>query len=157
MICSYIEIHSSSTSYVVVVVVQFKVVLLLTHQVHSKCTAEPMANHEAHWSAVGSGAEPMFMSPPITKWACPMVHPGLACELLCSRFVSSFRRWESFNVLPPDGAWTFTKSTLLSSVVCILLDFQSTLINTTLADIAVLCTSSACCLPSVAAIAAAKG
>ena len=48
------------------------------------------------------------MSPPIKKWAFPMVRPGLACELLCSSFVSSVWRWESFSLMLLDGAWTLT-------------------------------------------------
>ena len=52
------------------------------------------------------------MSPPIKKWAFPMVRPGLACELLCSSSVSSVWRWESFSLMLLDGAWTLTTSIL---------------------------------------------
>ena len=98
----------------------------------------------------------VFMSPAIKKCALPVPAPGVACELLCSTFVSSCWRCQFFNFKSPDGVWTLTtpilsqhgdehtsgkkfmlarSSTLRMSVLCILFSFQSTLMNTTLADI----------------------
>ena len=117
----------------------------------------------------------VFMSPAIKKCALPVLAPGVACELLCSTFVSSCWRCQFFNFKSPDGAWTLTtpilsqhgdehtnvcavrgsaiivarSSMLRMSVLCILFSFQSILMNTTLADISAtrLCSVAAVTLP----------
>ena len=58
--------------------------------------SHPRARHLCNNIDITVGA--VFMSPPITKWASPMVRPGIASELFVSTFSNSFSRWVSRNI-----------------------------------------------------------